>query len=785
MQGVAANRITDRLEPGPNLGATVATAMPYFALHTMGWRAFQDLCGAILQEVLGQTFQTFADSKDAGRDGAFYGRWSPQALQAFQHEDVLARSPFVMQCKHIARDGTTLTPSMVKGEIAKAHALASRGLCRSYLLITNARVSGTSEARIRQSLKQAGVELPFVLGGSWISQTIAAHRGLRMLVPRVYGLGDLSHIIDSRAYAQSAALLRYLQTDLATFVVTDGYRRAATALQNHGFVLLLGEPAAGKSVIAATLATVAADSWSCVTIRADTASEVLDHWNPDEPGQLFWIDDAFGQVRHDASLTDDWARRLPSVMTAIAGGARVVLTSRDYIYRLARPYLRAEAHPRVIENQVLVDVADLSMEERRRILYNHIRLGDQPSDFRRAIKPFLEDASSIEPFRPEMARRLGRQAFTSALAPTRPSIVRFMEESTDFLVTVYGQLDRHAQAALTAVYAAGDAGLSPTLAGGEDALIKRLGSSQADVAAALSAMDETFVRFGSTDSRVSARWFFHHPTLREGFAAYIAQRPHLVDILVIGLSDESLLSQTDCGGEPGRGTLVTIPRDIFPVMAQRLAAVAVDRLDWRRRSAWSDYFLHRCSDEFLSLYADTDPKFVSRLLDFGSYLSIAAEPKVLARLHALGKLTEADRRRAVRNVSDLAVETPDADWLDAREWAHILAPEEHAEILERVRTELIEDPYDTLENWRSNRPPFDDPDSYYEPLERALQRYRRVFDGDADAVRRLDHALEETWLLRSERDDEDRPSRPSNLVPKPLAGDIRRSARSIFDDVDA
>lgn len=785
MEGVVGSHMGGRLEPGPKLGATVATGMPYFALHTMGWRAFQDLSGAILQEVLGQTFQTFADSNDAGRDGAFYGRWSEQAARAVHHEGVPARSPFVMQCKHIARDGASLTPSMVKGELAKARALASRGLCRSYLLITNARVSGTSEGQIRQSLKEAGVELPIVLGGSWISQTIAAHRGLRMLVPRVYGLGDLSHIIDNRAYAQSAALLRYLQSDLATFVVTDAYRRAATALQNHGFVLLLGEPAAGKSVIAATLATVAADSWGCVTIRADNASEVVDHWNPEEPGQLFWVDDAFGQVRHDVALTDDWARRLPSVMTAIAGGARVVLTSRDYIYRLARPYLRTEAHPRVVENQVLVDVADLSIEERRRILYNHVRLGDQPSNFRRAIKPFLEDASNVEPFRPEMARRLGRQAFTSALSPTRASVVTFMAESTDFLVTVYGQLDRHAQAALTAVYAAGDAGLSPTMAGAQDGLIKRLGSSQADVAGALAAMDETFVRFGSTDSRVKARWFFHHPTLREGFAAYIAQRRHLVDILVVGLSDEALLSQTECGGDAVRGGLVSIPRDVFPVMAQRLAAVAVDRFDWRRRSAWSSYFMHRCSDEFLSLYADTDPKFVSRLLDFGSYLSIAAEPKVLARLHALHKLTETDRQTAVKSLSDLAIETPDADWLDAREWAQILSPEEHAQILDRVRTELIEDPYDTLENWRSNRPPFDDPDSYYEPLERALRRYRDAFATDADAVSRLDHALEETWLLRSEGDDEDRPSRPSNLVPKRLAGDTRRSARSIFDDVDA
>jgi len=464
----------------------------------------------------------------------------------------------------------------------------------------------------------------------------------------------------------------------------------------------------------------------------------------------------------------------------------VVLTSRDYIYRMARPYLRAEAHPRVVENHVVVDVEDLSLEERQRILYNHVRLGDQASDFRTGIKPFLEDASRVTPFRPEMARRLGRRAFTSALPPTRTSVVNFMAESTDFLVTTYQQLDRHSQAALTAVYAAGDAGLSPSLLGQEGALIDRLASSPSDVASALTAMDQTFVRFGSTDSRFEARWFFHHPTLREGFAAYIARQRHLVDILVVGLSDEALLSQTECGGELVRGTLVSIPADVFPVMAQRLAAVTGEPTDWHRRSAWTRYFLDRCSDEFLTLYADRDPSFVTRLLDFGSYLSVAAEPKVLARLHTLDKLHERDRLAAVINLSDLAIQTPDAAWLDAREWSQLLTAEERSSILERVRTELIEDLYDTLENWRSNRPPFDDADSYYEPLERTLQRYRDAFVQDASAVAHLDAALEQTWLLRSDDDDdEDRPSRPSNLTPRALHDKEPSSGRSIFDDVDA
>jgi tetratricopeptide (TPR) repeat protein len=58
------------------------------------------------------------------------------------------------------------------------------------------------------------------------------------------GLGDLSQILDERAYAQADAILRALSYDLSKFVITDAYRRSVKALTEHGFVLLLGEPAA-------------------------------------------------------------------------------------------------------------------------------------------------------------------------------------------------------------------------------------------------------------------------------------------------------------------------------------------------------------------------------------------------------------------------------------------------------------------------------------------------------------------------------------------------------------
>jgi hypothetical protein len=57
--------------------------MVEFALHTLGWKAFQDLSATILREVLGQTLQIFNPGKDGGRDAAFVGNWTAQRGESF------------------------------------------------------------------------------------------------------------------------------------------------------------------------------------------------------------------------------------------------------------------------------------------------------------------------------------------------------------------------------------------------------------------------------------------------------------------------------------------------------------------------------------------------------------------------------------------------------------------------------------------------------------------------------------------------------------------------------
>ncbi|MFF2205547.1 hypothetical protein [Streptomyces sp. NPDC058145] len=780
---------------------TVAPGSPRFALHTLGWRAFQDLCAAVLREVWGQSVQAFADSNDGGRDGAFYGTWQPSD-ELGGVRDVVP-GPFVLQCKHTKKADATLAPSELEDEFTKVRALVERGVCATYVLLTNARVSGQSEEEIRRRLRACGVAHPLVLDGQWLSDMIASHRGLRMFVPRVYGLGDLSQILDERAYAQASVLMRSAPEQVSTFVVTSAYRKAASALRDHGFVLLLGDPAVGKSVIALMLAISAADNWGCVASKPRTSDELVQRWNPHEKDQLFWLDDAFGAVRHEEILTHAWARDLPHVMSAVKNGARVVLTSRNYIYNEARPLLKPYAYPLLHEQQVTVDVADLARSERQQILYNHLAAGDQPANVLSQMKPHLEAAADAEPFRPEAARRLGLQAFTTGLSQTRESMTSFMAQPRQLLIDIYDQLDVDAHAALALVYAtAQDKGLSSPLALDpvQRDIIERAGASPGATSRAMATLTGTFLT-EATASDGQAYWSFHHPTLWEGFAAWLTTQSHLLPIVLTGMTDQALLSRTDClpdGSDQRQGTLLRIPSPLYQATAQRISPLLrlrrdphmVFRDEYEREQSILSYLSRDSSNGFLRAYLVEDPELHTVLLDFEAPAKDDLRPRVLARLHRAGLLPEDVRQEAISHMTDLAVTAPDASWIEDNEWQkeawHVLLTDEERESLfDHVRRELVPCLERRVDDWAYEF----NGDTDNDPVDDALFWYSQAFERRLDnrTAGEFDRARDIYQQVREEPDEAPRGGAPG---PAPYRRETPQSTqpipeqRSLFDDID-
>lgn len=753
-----------------------------YDLHQLGWSSFQQLCLTITREILGQTVGSFLDSGDGGRDGAFAGTWSTVGQEYLS-------GPFVIQCKFISKINYTLRVSDLTDEIEKVKKLVERGICDSYVLMTNVGVSGTVSGKIESIFKTAGVKQVVTFGSTWINQQIRENKRLRMLVPRVYGLGDLSQILDERAYLQARTILESMREDLAKVVVTDAYRKAIDAINKHGFVLLIGEPAAGKTTIASLLAMAALDNWNASTLKLDDPGEVTKHWNPNEPSQFFWLDDAFGVTQYEDFLVRRWNHILPQIRPMLRKGARIVMTSRDYIYNRARKDLKEGAFPLLKESQVVIDVHDLSADEKRQILYNHLKLGRQPRSFRTDIKPYLDSIANHRRFIPETARRLADPLFTRDLFINQYYIDQFVERREQLLQEILQSLDADSRAALALIYMRNGRLESPVkLQLSETQALERLGSDLGRCILALEALRGSLVLFSHASGEYA--WRFKHPTIGDAYATLLMQSPEHLGIFIQGSAPDRLVDQVTCG-DVGIEKAIVVPKSLFPQVLVRLREMLQSK---SYKSAWLSTFgakrdlqgflANRCSKEFLSLYLKDNPGLLDQVSEPGLFLDTVPEVRLAKRLHEFDLLPEEKRKKFVETVSNYALDGQDADALDDDGIQSLFTSEEFEELVQRVRAELLPRLDDVRREWESNHSAGEPPDEHMQQLLELFSSLKERFIDDEGTVKLIDRQIERTneWIDENTPEEPERSPRKLGKIETPAES---RSARSIFDDIDA
>lgn len=744
-----------------------------YELHSLGWKAFQNLCSTITSDIWGQTVQAFHDSHDGGRDGAFSGTWTPKPGE----ESFLGS--FTVQCKFISKSDRSIRRSHLDDEIEKATRLAEKDLANNYFLFTNASLSGAADEEIRTVFESIpGINRFVAYGRERISQFIRESSRLRMLVPRVYGLGDLSQILDERAYGQAREILSSLGSDLSKFVITDAYSRSAKAILEHGFVLLLGEPACGKSTIAASLALGALDEWECSTIKVRDADDFVKHSNPNESKQLFWVDDAFGTTQLDLPCIEQWNRTFPHMTAAIQRGARVIFTSRDYIYRSAREFLKESALPIIKASQVVIEVERLSKEEREQILYNHVKLGKQDQQFKSQIKPFLPEAAAHERFTPEVARRLGDPLFTKSLYLSKETIDNFINNPGELLNEIIRTLDAGSRSALALIFMRGGTLSSPIkMTDGEEKSIANLGGSIVEVRKSLNALKGSLVN--QTVEGNSHFWRFKHPTIRDAFASIISDDNELMDIYLTGAPMKRIFGEVSCGNVDIQGIKVILPTERYKALIDRIQSFDITK--WENKNSLSWFLAHRCDQEFIEFFLASHSNFIANLTI--STYSYSSEMNFMIRLRQLGLLPEEKRIEIVSRFRNHSTQNLDDGFLSER-FQILFTDVEKSGIIDTIRTSLLPKLNSHIEDARLGYDKDEEPEVWFSEMTRVLHKYRFLFKENEIALTQIDTALEDIENTVEELKAEHKKPESDDTYENPSDENEPDESRSIFDDVD-
>ena len=654
-----------------------------FELHQLGWYAFEQLCRTICREVWQQPVEAYTRGPDGGRDGSFYGPWQDGSDGG---------SPAILQCKHMSNSAAHLAMSDLTLELKKVRRHVADGRCNVYVVMTNARVTGASAAAIDAAFQNVGVRRTIILGYEAMCEMLTEHKAMRALVPRLYGLGDLTEILDERQYAQAEAILATMHDQLARLIPVEAHRAGHRALRTHRFALLVGRPGSGKSSIAASLAVGAIDQYDARPVKLTRIEDLSTCWNPRDPHQFFWLDDSFGATQYDYAAANAWNRATPQIAAALRGGARLVLTSRDYIYAAARADLKLGAFPLIEEATVIIEVEAFTREEREQILYNHLKLGTLDRGVLRALRTVdLEAVAADASFLPELARRLGDPLFTrDAQIQSRAVLMDFFRRPKSFLLEVLVNLDRASRAALGLVHLHGNRLVSPYVEGpGDGAFLQRVGVSLGDAIRALSPLDGSLLRL--TSSAGQRWWQFHHPTFTDAYQQWLADEPELLAEYIASARFPDLLRTITCG-EVGLEGAVVVPQLQFELVLSRIFGERPTATGYERRiwtSAVIDVLGRRCAAAFVQAFITRDPGFVDDAFHVDAPVSQYASSALLAQtlLH-LGLAIAAHRTGLVETLTDLAAEGTDGSFISDELWLQFFTERDLAELDRRVLDEL-------------------------------------------------------------------------------------------------
>lgn len=743
------------------------------AIHTLGWKAFQDLCAQVCAEAWSTTVSIYREAQDGGQDAVLQMPKAGSGQNGFEA---------TVQCKFSGKANLRLRATDVDVELATVRELVAAGRAKTYYFITSQGVDAPVAAKVRDKLVEAGVSEPHVLGREWLTQQIRSSARLRALVPRVYGLGDLSTILDERCAHQTQALLGHLQPGLRVYVPTAAHRTAVRVLAKHKIVLLLGSPATGKSMLAAILATTAIDGENHQCLKCDGPLELASRWNPHEKNRLYWIDDAFGPNQLRSDFVDCWINAMPKVKAAIELGNRFILTSRTHIWHGAKQKLGTRNLPVLADARAVVDLGALSPEEREQIIYNHLKAGNQTAAWKRQIKPYLPALVENPRLLPEIARRLGDSSFTKALKSLPDDLVKFVTEPAEFLVQSIQELDDAHQAAMTLVFLRQGRLPALDLASESTNLVaEKYGVTTRAIAEALPQLEGSFVAVRQEDSHQV--WSFVHPTFTDAISSMLSARPDLVELYVQGAKLETLLAEAVCEGAALIRDAVVIPPSASEHLVGRLMSVP-DAPDMNR--SLFEFLASRASDAVVLAGLEADSGLIRREARHSWRIGSDGRLLFLARVHRLHQLPDEIRLEVAHELERIALDDLDASFLSNDDILALLQPTQLLRLgvqLVAALTSVVPDRISEIAeeaDLDSDIPDqFDQVRSFVEQLQEAFSSEEAVQGTLQSLSGEIDDAIGK--VSEKKKPSEDVGSW-SNISPAKVAAAPK--GRSIFSDID-
>jgi len=336
---------------------------------------FEALCKDIMERKLGVTLRRFAPGRDGGVDLT---------------DDVNSKN-IVVQIKHYRNSTTTQLVNSLKSELKKAMWLSPQ----KYYICCSRELTAENIKSLYQHFQGYMESSDQIITILEIDDFIKKAENRDILTKHfklwLDDTGILQELRNDNIFVDCEAFMDDAEELHKLFVRTSAFDQALNALKHDQTLCIIGDPGVGKSITSKMLVLYYASQQYRVRYTSnvtDLGSLKASLRDDPESKEVILLDDCFGQAYFEMKSTQSselislikYVKRRPNKV--------LILNSRITIFQEARQ--RQRELIQCLEHKDfkvhLLDMNKLSIEEKAKILYNHLASSGIPDDYFEDIK---------------------------------------------------------------------------------------------------------------------------------------------------------------------------------------------------------------------------------------------------------------------------------------------------------------------------------------------------------------------------------------------------------------
>ncbi len=340
--------------------------MANYDFSTLNDKEFEHLVNDLLSEYFAVLVERFKAGKDKGIDGRFY---SPDSGTS------------IIQSKHYLKSGfSKLITELKKTEVQKVKILNPK----RYIFATCLELSPDEKDKLLQTFSPYIKRTDDVFGRDELNFLIDSFPKVEKRHFKLWlsSSQQIEFMLDKHLHERSRDFLSLIEAKKKFYVETNDCRIGFDILNEHGVLIVSGEPGAGKTTLAQILCLLEiANGYSIFEIRTIEEGEKLISADVGDK-QLFLFDDFLGSNYLEA-MQDNKDSHIVRFIDRIrrSSSKKIILTSRTVIYQRGIQMSDHFLNNRKSQNEYLIAVNSISKLDKARILYNHIWHGDLSENF--------------------------------------------------------------------------------------------------------------------------------------------------------------------------------------------------------------------------------------------------------------------------------------------------------------------------------------------------------------------------------------------------------------------